>query len=127
MVLVDTCGWIEWLMEGSLADRFAPHLLSPENLLVPTTVQFELYKWVKRERNEEVALEVIAITDQAKVMALDTSLALLAADIALQHSLSFADAVIYACARQEEAELITSDSHFDGLPSVTCFRKIASR
>ena len=49
MILVDTCGWIEWLAEGALADSFAPHMKDPSDLLVPTTVQYELYKWVKRE------------------------------------------------------------------------------
>lgn len=46
MVLVDTCGWIEWLADGPFADRFQPYLEAPERLIVPTMVQFELYKFV---------------------------------------------------------------------------------
>ncbi len=26
MILVDTCGWIEWFIEGALADSFAPYM-----------------------------------------------------------------------------------------------------
>lgn len=44
MVLVDTCGWIEWLIDGDLANDFEAALLDTDRLLVPTSVQFELYK-----------------------------------------------------------------------------------
>jgi hypothetical protein len=41
VILVDTCGWIEWLTEGALADSFASYMKDPAELLVPTTVQYE--------------------------------------------------------------------------------------
>ena len=46
MALVDTCGWIEWLTNGMLADKYEPYFDTVELLIVPTSVQFELYKWV---------------------------------------------------------------------------------
>jgi len=42
-VLVDTCGWIEWLTDGILSDRFEPFLADLQSLIVPTCLQFELY------------------------------------------------------------------------------------
>lgn len=105
-VLVDTCGWIEWLVDGPLADRFYTHLRSFEDVVVPTTIQYELYKWVKRERDEATALEVVALTEQCRVVPLDTATALAAADWSLAHGLAFADALIYATARQHGARLI---------------------
>lgn len=125
MVLVDTCGWIEWLTSGSLAKRYEPLMSQPHELLIPTLVQFELYKWVCRERDESTALEVIGVTEQGAVVPLDTSLALQAADLAAAHQLSMADAIIYATARQHNAELVTSDTHFQKLPGVTYFSKSA--
>ncbi|HKJ76145.1 MAG TPA: type II toxin-antitoxin system VapC family toxin [Gammaproteobacteria bacterium] len=122
-VLVDTCGWIEWLTDGPLADRFEPYLKGGDDLLVPTCVQFELYKWVRRERNESLALEAIALTEEATVVPLSTASALLAADLALEHRLSFADALVYATARQQAVALVTSDDHFADLPGVTYFDK----
>ena len=95
MTLVDTCGWIEWLTEGALAARFAPYMKDPADLLVPTTAQYESYKWVKRESDETTAHDTIAL----------------------------ADAVIYASAKKHCAELVTSDDHFEGLPDVTYFPK----
>ncbi len=117
-VLVDTCGWIEWLTDGALADAFGASLQDTAALLVPTSVQFELYQWTRRERGEALALEAVALTEQGQVVPLDSPIALLAADLALDHKLSFADAIIYASSRQHGAELITSDDHFKDLPGV---------
>lgn len=123
MVLVDTCGWIEWLTGGPLADAFRPHLEQTDVLLVPTLVQYELAKWITRERDETLALEVIGLTHQARVVALDTSLALGAAALALEHRLAMADAVIYATARAHGATVVTSDAHFEHLSGVTYLRQ----
>ncbi len=121
--LVDTCGWIEWLTDGSLAERFRPYFAEPASLLVPTCLQFELYKWAKRERGEAAALQAVALTEQGRVCALTTAIALHAADVALQYQLSFADALIYATASHHGATLVTADEHFSGLPAVVYFEK----
>jgi predicted nucleic acid-binding protein len=123
-VLVDTCGWIEWITAGSLSKKYEPFFGHIETMLVPTSVQFELYKWVERKHNVQKALEVIGLTEQATVIPLTTSIALSAADFATQYKLSFADAIIYATAQFHNSELVTSDDHFKGLPDVTFFRKI---
>jgi predicted nucleic acid-binding protein len=122
-VLVDTCGWIEWLTDGELAGRYESLMQFPEALVIPTAVQFELYKWVKREIGEVEALDTIALGDGGLIVPLTTTISLMAADLALEHGLSFADAIIYATARYSRAELITSDDHFLGLPGVTYFPK----
>ena len=92
MILVDTCGWIEWLTEGALADSFAPYMKDPSDLLVPTTVQYELYKWVKRESDETTAHDTIALAENSLIVPLSTEIALMAADLTLSHKLAFADA-----------------------------------
>ncbi len=122
-VLVDTCGWIEWLTDGILADKFAPYLININNLIVPTSVQYELHKWICRERNEELAMEIIALTQQGKVIPLTESIAILTSEVSQKFKLSFADAIIYATAIQENVELITSDDHFQDLPNVQYFSK----
>ncbi|WP_295439263.1 type II toxin-antitoxin system VapC family toxin [uncultured Thiodictyon sp.] len=69
-LLVDTCGWIEWLTDDTLAESFQPYLENIDRLVVPTAIQFELYKWVCRERDSEQALRVIALTEQGRVIPL---------------------------------------------------------
>lgn len=122
-VLVDTCGWIEWLTDGPLAGLFEPYFNNLAELVVPTSLQFELYKWAKREKGEKMALEAVALTDQGVIAALNSPLAIFAADLALAHRLSFADAIIYATAVQYRATLVTADDHFEGLPGVIYFPK----
>jgi predicted nucleic acid-binding protein len=121
LILVDTCGWIEWLTEGALADSFASYMQDPAELLMPTTVQYELYKWVKHEFDENTALDTIALAEDSLVVPLITDIALVASDLALSHKLAFADAIIFASARKYDVELVTSDDHFAGLPGVTYF------
>ncbi len=121
--LVDTCGWIEWLTEGKLIDKYEPYLKDLSEVIVPSCIQLELYKWIKREFDETKALEIVALTEQATVIPLDTSIALLAADLSLEHGLSFADSIIYATAQQHNVELITSDNHFEGLSDIVFFDK----
>jgi len=119
--LVDTCGWIEWLVNGTLAECFAPALSDPAALLVPTLVQYELHRWIVRERDEATALEVIAVSEQGLVVPLDTPLALLASEFSGRHRLAMADAVIYATAQHHGVALLSLDAHFKGLPGVRYF------
>ena len=121
--VIDTCGWIEWFTNGLLADQYQPYFEEVTSLTVPAIVQFELYKWARSNRGEKAAMKVIAVTDQGSVMSLTTSLALYAGDLALEHKLSVADAIIYASARQARVPLITSDNHFENLPNVIYFSK----
>ncbi len=125
MVLVDTCGWIEWLTGGTLSDSYEPYFDHIAAMIVPTSVQYELYKWVVREKGIQLALEAVALTEQATVVPLSSAIALSAADFSMEHNLSFADSIIYATARFYQAELITSDDHFQGLPMVQYFPKFS--
>src|SRR5258708_12270971 len=43
LFLVDSSGWIEFLGDGPLADRFAPYFDSEERLIVPAIVLSEVY------------------------------------------------------------------------------------
>lgn len=122
-VIVDTCGWIEWLTDGVLADSFAPYLSNLDELIVPTSIQYELHKWICREQDDTLAMEVIALTRHTKVIPLTESLALLASELSQKLKLSFADAIIYAAAQQENVELVTADDHFENLPNVRYFCK----
>jgi len=123
MKLIDTCGWIEWITNGVLADQYQSYFQQIENIIVPTSVQFELYKWVNRVNGKQQALQTIALTEQASVIPLNTSIALCAADLSTEHKLSFADAIIYATAQASNAQLITSDDHFKDLQNVVYFVK----
>lgn len=123
MSLIDTCGWIEWLTNGTISHQYETYFKQVDSMIVPTSIQYELYKWVTRNSGTQQALETIALTEQAKVIPLTTAIALSAADFSAEYKLSFADAIIYATAQFCQAELITSDNHFEELPEVVYFQK----
>lgn len=124
--LVDTCGWIEWLTDGTLREQFAPYFEAESQLLMPTLVQNELFKWMLREKNESVAFSVIGVTARCKVVELTTAIALRAAELSLKHKLATADSIIYATCQQYRLPLVTCDAHFQLLEGVIYFKKSAS-
>lgn len=119
MVVIDSSGWIEFFIAGPKAASYSKYLKNPENLLTPTIVLYEVYKKVKRERGEETAKACVAQIEKTHVAPLDQVLALRAADLSLQYSLPMADAFVLATAHSAGAELITSDSDFQGIPGAT--------
>lgn len=125
MRVVDTSAWIEWLIGSALGKKLGKQFPDKPQCLVPTIVQLELSKWLVRELGEEQADQVIAYTQKCVVVPLDTSIALLAAELHREHKLATADAIVYATARHQGAELLTCDAHFEGLPGVALFSKTA--
>jgi predicted nucleic acid-binding protein len=118
MRLVDTSAWIEWLTGSPIGLKLAAELPEAVEWLVPTMVQLELSKWLAREAGEDKADQVIAFTTTCEVADLDTATALSAAELCLRHRLATADAIIYATAVAYDADLLTCDRHFEGLPGV---------
>ena len=99
MIIVDSCGWLEWFTDGKLANKYRKYLADQENLLMPAIILYEVYKILKREVNEEKALLAVGYMKNSPVIPLDETLALSAADIALQENLAMADAIIVATSR----------------------------
>lgn len=125
LCVVDTSAWIEWLTGSALGKKLGGRFPERAQCIVPTIVQLELSKWLVRELGEDQADQVIAYTQKCVVAPLDTSVALLAADLHREYKLATADAIVYATARQKGAELLTCDAHFKGLPDVMLFAKAA--
>lgn len=123
MRVVDTSAWIEWLIDSEVGARLAPLWPSRDETLVPTLVQFELAKWAMREASEDVADRLIAYTQTCRIVALDTRIALLAAELGRAHKLATADAIIYASALEQGADCLTCDMHFEGLEHVVLVSK----
>ena len=110
MVIVDSCGWLEWFTDGRLADKYQEYLADQDNLLVPAIILYEVYKILKREVGEEKALLAVGYMKNSPIIPLDETLALAAADIALQESLAMADAIIVATSVFHNCTVISSDS-----------------
>jgi predicted nucleic acid-binding protein len=123
VILVDSSGWVEFFTDGDNAAKYGSYLKDSSNLLTPTIVLYEVYKLVRRERTEEEALLAAAQIQKTRLVPLSDSLALAAADVSLEFRLPMADSIVYATARAEDAELVTSDRDLRGLPGVTFLPK----
>lgn len=127
MVVVDSCGWLEWFTDGMLADQYQQYLEKRDELLVPAIVLYEVYKVLKRQVGEEKALLAFGHIKRSPVVSMDENLALLAADVSLRHNLAMADAIVYAVALANRCPLVTSDADLESLPGVTFISKSGKR
>ena len=110
MIIVDSCGWLEWFTDSKLANNYEKYLADQDNILMPAIILYEVYKILKREVGEEKALLAAGYMKNSSVIPLDETLALAAADVALQEGLGMADAMIVAAARSNNCKIITSDA-----------------
>lgn len=118
MNVVDSSAWLEYFANGPNAAFFAKAIESVEDLIVPSLSLFEVFKRVLQQRDENDALQAIAIMQQGRVVDLDGSLALSAARLSVENKLPLADSVILATAREYNATLWTQDADFKGLDEV---------
>lgn len=120
MRIIDSYGWIEYFADAPLAEKYAPYIedANENNTVTPTVVLYEVYRRLKKERGEQVALEAYAQMTRTRVLPLDEDAALRAADTSLRTGLAMADAIIYSTAKAHTAELITSDEHMKSLEGV---------
>jgi toxin FitB len=120
LISVDSYGWIERFGDGRKATKYNRIIesVTQDQIVTSVVVLYEVYRKVKQVRGEETALEAVAVLSQTKVIPIDQTLSLEAADFSLDHGLHMSDALIYATARQHDAELYTSDEDLKGLRGV---------
>jgi predicted nucleic acid-binding protein len=126
MNVVDSSGWLEYFAAGSNGPFFLPPIRDTVRLLVPTVCLYEVFKRVLQQYDTSTAHRCINDMHAGKIIELDASLALLAAQISIQHKLAMADSLIYATAQAHHATLWTQDEHFQTLPGVRYIAKPAA-
>ena len=119
MIVVDSSGWLEYFMNGILAEKYAGYLSKSREILTPTIVLYEVFKVLKNQLGEEHALDAAMQMGETNITPLSDSLAYHAANLSLEYKLTMADAIIYATAQAHQATLVTSDVDFKGLPKVS--------
>lgn len=118
MNVVDAGGWIEYFTDGPAAVSLVNPIQRTDELLVPTLTLFEVYRHVLRNTDRASALRAAAAMRKGRVVELDASLALEAAEFAVKHELPHSAAVAFAVARAHDAILWTLDHGLAGLPGV---------
>jgi len=116
-ILLDSSGWIELLAGTDRAPLFEPALRA-DRLIVPSIVRYEVGRYTfshKGAEGRELALTALSKFEQVPV---DDIVADVASELAHNHKLAMADALVYAVAQVADAELWTQDKHFERLPRV---------
>ena len=123
MNIVDSSGWLEYFADSPQADFFASAIEDSEHLLVPVICIFEVFKRIALQRGLSSAQTNIADMYHGKLVAIDDSLALSAAQISIETKLPMADSLILATARANQATLWTQDEHFKDIEGVEYIAK----
>lgn len=123
MNIVDSSGWLEYFANTPNADFFAPAIQDEAHLLVPVVCLYEVFKRLHQQRGKTEAFEGISRLYRGQIVEISEEIALLAAQLSVEHKLALADSLIYATARAFQATLWTQDAHFSGLEGVEFIEK----
>ena len=123
MNLVDSSGWLEYFTDGKNAKFFAPIIEDTKKLMVSTINLYEIFKKILKEKDENSALQAIGLMQQAKVVEVNTSIAISAAKISFDKNIPMADSLIYTTARLFNATVWTQDFDFKDLDGVKFIKK----
>ena len=122
MNLVDSSGWLEYFSDGRNAKYFAPIIENTEKLIVSAINIYEIYKKVLTERDENIAIQIVALMQQANVIEVNSSIAIQSAKFSSEFKIPMADSIIYTTARMNNAIVWTQDADFMGLNGVKYFK-----
>ena len=123
MNLVDSSGWLEYLADGKNAKFFAPIIEDTDELIVSVLNIYEVYKKVLVVKDENTAIQVVGLMQQAKVVEVNSTIAIQAAKISFEQKIPMADSLIYITAKQNNAIVWTQDVDFKDLDGVKYFKK----
>ena len=123
MNVVDSSAWLSYFADDANAKVFSTPIESIEELIVPSITITEVFKYILRQRSEDMALEAIAHMEQGNVVSLDSSLAIEAAKYGIDYKLPLADSIIYATGQKFKAVIWTQDIDFKLLEGVQYYPK----
>ena len=118
VLVLDSSVWIEYFADRPKAGLVEPLVADFARLIVPAVVLYEVYKRIKVMIGAEAAETAIGRMMLSPGIALDSDLALQAADLSIVSRLAMADSMILAAARSCGAEFVTLDADFRGVPGV---------
>lgn len=123
MNLVDSSGWLEYLSDGKNSTAFSEPLQHKKDLIVPTIILYEVFKVILREKDENIALQVIATMQQSRVVELTSEISIQAAKISFDKKIPMADSIILSTGYHYNALIWTQDADFKDIPGVKYFPK----
>ena len=68
MIVLDTCAWIEWIIDSATGKQLDHLVPPPQDIFVPTIVQHELAKWLAREKPEQILDRSMAYVNEVVIV-----------------------------------------------------------
>lgn len=127
MIVIDSSAWVDYITRGPLWAEVRDFVQGDEPVVVPAVVLYEVFRALRRLVGDRTAATATLQLLRREVVDVDARVAVAAANLASEHKLHMADAMIYAAARSVDATLVTLDAHFDGLPKVVYLQRQAPR
>ena len=111
--LMDSSVWIAYLVDSSFSEVFE----SDEILFLSVLSLFEIRKIFTKQKiaPEQITKSIEAIKKRSFLINVDANISELAAEISGRNKLPVLDALIYASALKNNAELVTLDNDFRNL------------
>ncbi len=125
MNVVASCGWLEFMADGSNRAFFEAVLLNEKELLIPGVVIFEVCKRLDVLGQSAAAEAFLSVAERCQIVHLSPADLSLAARAGTAHKLALADAIIWQTAQTHQAKLYTQDVDLKGLPGVVFKAKSA--
>ena len=123
MNVVNSSAWLSFFAGDANAGVFSTPIENIEKLIVPSITITEVFKYIFRQRGEDLALQAIAHMEQGRVVSLGSSLAIDAARYGIDYKLPLADSIIYATGQKFSALIWTQDIDFKTLEGVKYYPK----
>ncbi|MEN9372818.1 MAG: hypothetical protein RIR79_370 [Pseudomonadota bacterium] len=116
--VVDSCGWLEFILGGENQDFFQSVLADKSNLLVVPITVYEVCKRILLLHDQRHADTVFRAMAAFPMIETDAACMFRAAIASKERGLHMADAIIWQTAQSHNALLYTQDAAFQGLPGV---------
>lgn len=126
VVILDTSCWIEFFLGSATAASYSHHV-GTSTVIVPSLCLFEVVRTLLKNFSDQDVLQALAVMQQQTVIPLSETVAINAAQLAVNLKLSTADAVVYATAQLHHATLITHDTDLLGFDGVSVVERVEGR
>ena len=119
-VLLDSHAWVE-IFKGTKAGKKVRVYIRGKDKYTSAVNIAEVERKVRIEQEPELE-GVRELFSFCNIIGIDRQIAESAAELSVKHKLHLADALVYACARARNLELITGDPDLKGLKGVGFYR-----
>ena len=117
MKIFDSWAWVEYF-KGSEAGKAVRAMIEGDEVLSTPAVCLAEIRAKYLSEGHDPTERLRFVKSRTSVIAVDAGIAEAAADLKGKHRLHMVDALVLACARSVEGELVTGDKHFRGIPGV---------